>query len=57
MQLFELREYAVRRGWSVFEEYVDHGISGAKTSRPALNKLIADAKQRHFDVVACWKLD
>jgi len=26
-------------------------------SRPALNKLMADAKQRHVDVVARWKLD
>jgi DNA invertase Pin-like site-specific DNA recombinase len=57
MQLVELREYAARRGWQVVEEYVDHGVSGAKESRPALNRLMADAKQRRFDVVACWKLD
>ena len=57
MQLIELREYALRRGLNVVEEYVDHGVSGAKGSRPALNRLMADAKQRRFDVVACWKLD
>jgi DNA invertase Pin-like site-specific DNA recombinase len=57
MQLVELREFAARRGWQVVEEYVDHGVSGAKESRPALNRLMADAKQRRFDVVAVWKID
>ena len=55
MQLVELREYASRRGWEIFREYVDHGISGSKESRPALNHLMADAHMRHFDVVLCWK--
>jgi DNA invertase Pin-like site-specific DNA recombinase len=57
MQLVELREYATRRGWIVMEEYVDHGVSGIKGRRPALNRLMADAKQRRFDVVAVWKID
>jgi DNA invertase Pin-like site-specific DNA recombinase len=33
MQLAELREYAPRRGWEIFAEYVDSGISGSKESR------------------------
>jgi DNA invertase Pin-like site-specific DNA recombinase len=57
MQLSDLREYASRRGWEVFAEYVDNGVSGAKESRPELNRLMADAHRRHFDVVLCWKID
>ena len=56
MQLAELREYASRRGWQIFGEYVDSGISGSKESRPELNRLMADAHRRHFDVVLCWNL-
>lgn len=57
MQLRELREYANRRGWETVGEYVDEGISGAKDSRPELNRLMADAHKRCFDVVCVWKFD
>jgi len=57
MQLRELREYCERRGWKIASEYVDHGISGSKDSRPALNRLMIDAKRREFDAVLVWKID
>jgi len=57
MQLAELREYASRRGWEVAGEYVDEGVSGSKESRPELNRLMADARRRLFDVVLVWKID
>jgi DNA invertase Pin-like site-specific DNA recombinase len=56
LQLRELREYARLRGLTIVGEYVDR-ISGSKDSRPALNRLMADASQRKFDAVLVWKLD
>lgn len=57
LQVRELRAYAEQRGWNVVGEYVDKGISGSKDSRPQLDRLMLDAKQRKLDVVLCWKLD
>jgi DNA invertase Pin-like site-specific DNA recombinase len=56
-QLQELRRYAQARGWSIHQEYVDSGISGAKESRPALDAMIKDARRRRFDTVLVWRLD
>jgi DNA invertase Pin-like site-specific DNA recombinase len=55
-QTAELRQYASARGWTV-AEYTDAGVSGAKDRRPALDRLVADAKRRRFDVVLVWRLD
>ena len=57
MQLRELREYCQRRGWEIIQEYVDVGISGTKEKRPQLDKLLADAHRRYFDVVVVWRFD
>lgn len=57
MQLAELREYIRNRHWKIAGEYVDRGISGASDSRPELNRLMADANRRRFDVVVVWKFD
>lgn len=57
IQLHALRGYASARGLEVAQEYVDHGISGAKSRRPALDQLLADARRRRFDVLAVTKLD
>jgi DNA invertase Pin-like site-specific DNA recombinase len=57
MQLDELRAYCERRGLDVAEEYVDSAVSGAKESRPALNRLLADARHRKFDAVLVYRYD
>jgi len=55
MQLRDLRDYCRSRGWETAGEYVDIGQSGAKDSRPELNRPMLDAHQRKFDIT--WKLD
>jgi DNA invertase Pin-like site-specific DNA recombinase len=57
VQLREFSDYAERRGWTVAGEYVDVGISGTKDRRPELDRLMADAHRRKFDVVVVWKFD
>jgi DNA invertase Pin-like site-specific DNA recombinase len=57
MQTREQHQFAEARGWQVFDDYIDQGVSGSKDSRPELNRLMADAHKRRFDVVCVWKFD
>jgi DNA invertase Pin-like site-specific DNA recombinase len=57
MQLEELRDYCRRRGWEILTEYVDNGHSGARESRPALDRLMADARKRLVDAVVVYRYD
>ena len=56
-QALALREYAERRGFEIIGEYRDEGISGSKDSRPALDRLMKDARARKFDVVIVARFD
>jgi len=55
-QLGPLEAFAQARGWEV-TRFVDHGVSGAREKRPALDALLAAVRARKIDVVACVKLD
>ncbi len=57
VQTRDLEQFAQARGWQLVESYLDVGISGAKDKRPQLDRLMADAHRRKFDVVAVWKFD
>src|ERR1700682_4963833 len=57
MQIEELRAYCGRRQWEIVEEFIGAGVSGSKESRPALNRLLADAKRRKFDTVLVYRYD
>ena len=56
-QLRELREYAKNRGLTIAGEYVDHGFGGAKARRPALDRMLEDARRCRFDTLIVWSCD
>ncbi len=57
LQTTELQQFAQARGWQIADCYVNEGISGTREKRPELDRLVADAHRRKFDVLLCWKLD
>lgn len=57
LQLDALRALCAQRQWTLAAEYVDHGVSGSKTSRPALDRMMQDVHAGKVDVVAVWKFD
>ena len=57
LQVRDLRAYCAARGLDLVREYIDVGQSGAKDSRPELNKLMDDARKRQFDAIVVWRFD
>jgi DNA invertase Pin-like site-specific DNA recombinase len=55
-QLLDLREMAKQRGYEIMQEYSDI-ISGAKSKRPGLDQLLADARRHRFDIVLVAAFD
>src|SRR6201981_1456254 len=55
-QLPDLRELAKQRRFEIVYEYTDT-ISGAKSKRPGLDQLLADARRNRFDVVLVAAFD
>jgi DNA invertase Pin-like site-specific DNA recombinase len=56
-QLVALRDYAAHRDFTIIEEYVDLGVSGGKDRRPALDRLMKDARARIIDAVLVSRFD
>jgi DNA invertase Pin-like site-specific DNA recombinase len=56
-QLHDLRQMAAQRGFEIVEEYVDHGISGARAKRPGLDRLLSDARRGRFEILLVWAAD
>ena len=56
-QLHELRAYVSTRQWTLVGEFQDEGVSGSKDRRPALDRLMAEARRGRVDVICVWSLD
>lgn len=55
-QLLPLKDFVTARGWIIHEIYTDT-MSGAKESRPSLDRLMQDARRRKVDVVLVYRFD
>jgi DNA invertase Pin-like site-specific DNA recombinase len=55
-QEIELKQYAQSRSYDIFDIYEDR-ISGAKDTRPGLDRLMQDARAGRFKTVIVWKID
>jgi DNA invertase Pin-like site-specific DNA recombinase len=56
-QRHDLEQMAAQRGLEIVERYVDHGVSGTRTRRPALDEMMRDARRGHFEVLLVWAGD
>jgi DNA invertase Pin-like site-specific DNA recombinase len=56
-QLLDLQQLASQRAFEVVKVYTDHGVSGTRTRRPALDEMLADARRGRFEVLLIWSCD
>lgn len=56
-QEIELKKYCERENLEIYEVYKDEGVSGSKTTRPELDRMLQDMRAKKFDVIICWKFD
>jgi DNA invertase Pin-like site-specific DNA recombinase len=51
-----LRRYAKEQGFTVYDEYVDDGVSGTTFDRPALKRMLADMEAGRINCIVCKDL-
>ncbi len=56
-QLLDLRRHCAVNGWTVVEEFVDTGVSGAQADREHLGRLMEAVRRGRVDRVLVWRFD
>ena len=56
-QELELQNYCEKESIEIYKIYKDEGVSGAKTSRPQLDLMLQDMRNKEFEAVIVWKFD
>ena len=51
-----LTNYVKEQGWTIYDEYVDNGISGVTFNRPGVERLLDDAKDGKINLILCKDL-
>ena len=51
-----LKNYIGEQGWTLYDEYVDDGISGTTFERPGVQRLLEDAKAGKVNLILCKDL-
>ncbi|MDD5657029.1 MAG: recombinase family protein [Elusimicrobia bacterium] len=56
-QIEKLEHMCKSQDWQMLPTYVDDGYSGKNLERPAIQRLLADARKRKLDLILVYKLD
>lgn len=56
-QIEKLEAMCKAQDWEMLPVYVDDGYSGKNLERPAVQRLLADARKRKFTLILVYKLD
>ena len=48
-----LMQYAISKGWDLFDIYSDDDYAGSDRNRPQFKRLLADAQANKFDIILC----
>ena len=51
-----LSNYISEQGWTLYDEYVDDGISGTTFDRPGVQRMLDDAKNGRINLILCKDL-